>query len=263
MPGAGAATGADADDTGADRRSGAAPRAKAAAPGAPRTPRRAAADAAPDGGKPAKSRGRSAPRNPERTAASILAAAIREFAEKGFDGARVDVIARRAGTNKRMLYHYYGDKEALYLRVLEEAYGSIRFAERRLDLARRDPEEGIRELALFTWHYFLDHPEFLSLLGTENLMKARHLKRSPTITAMHSNFITELAAVLQRGESTGVFKKGLDPVDVYLTIAALGFFYLSNRFTLSTIFRRDLEAPAMLDHWGEHVVATTLAAIKA
>ncbi|WP_075214361.1 TetR family transcriptional regulator [Mongoliimonas terrestris] len=223
-----------------------------------------------DGGNPAKAaetaarpRGRSAPRNPERTAASILAAAIREFAEKGFDGARVDVIARRAGTNKRMLYHYYGDKEALYLRVLEEAYGSIRFAERRLDLARRDPEEGIRELALFTWHYFVDHPEFLSLLGTENLMKARHLKRSATISAMHSNFITELSAVLQRGESMGVFKKGLDPIDVYLTIAALGFFYLSNRHTLSTIFRRDLEAPDQIHHWGEHVVATTLAAVKA
>lgn len=208
-------------------------------------------------------RGRSAPRNPERTAASILTAATREFAEKGFDGARIDVIARRAGTNKRMLYHYYGDKEALYLRVLEEAYGSIRFAERRLDLARRDPADGLRELALFTWHYFLDHPEFLSLLGTENLMKARFVKRSPVILAMHSNFITEMAAVLQRGEAAGVFRKGLDPIDVYLTIAALGFFYLSNRHTLSTIFRRDLEAPDQLDHWGEHVVRVTLATVRA
>lgn len=201
-------------------------------------------------------------RNPKRTHAAILDAATAEFAAHGLGGARVDAIAARAKANKRMLYHYFGDKEALYLAVLESTYASIRSAEKSLDLAHRDPEEGIRELALFTWHYFLDHPEFFSLLMTENLHQARYLKRSEKIAAMHSHLIVELAEVLQRGEKAGLFKPGLDPVPVYLTIAALGFFYLSNRHTLSTIFQRELTAPEAVEAWGEHIVSVTLASIR-
>lgn len=201
-------------------------------------------------------------RNPERTRAAILEAARREVASKGLAGARIDVVARRAGTNKRMIYHYFGDKDALYLAVLEDAYRHIRHAERRLDLTRKAPSEGLRELALFTWHYYLDHPEFLSILATENLNRARYLKQSQTITEMHSNFISELEDVLRRGRETGEFRSGLDPVDIYLTIASLGFFYLSNRFTLSTIFQRDLGAPAELERWGQHIVDTVLAALR-
>lgn len=212
---------------------------------------------------PAPKRRTRVTRNPERTAAAIMAAATQEFAEKGMGGARIDVIARRAGTNKRMLYHYFGDKEALYLAVLEEAYFSIRHAEHRLDLTRRDPEDGIRELALFTWHYFLDHPEFLGFLAAENQMRARYLKRSTRIRSMHSNLIIELESVLARGAASGVFKPGLDPVGVYLTIAALGFFYLSNRYTLSTIFNRELEAPDALEQWGNHIAEVTLAHVRA
>ncbi|NTJ44443.1 TetR/AcrR family transcriptional regulator [Agrobacterium larrymoorei] len=202
------------------------------------------------------------PRNPERTRAAILEAARREVAAKGLAGARIDVVARRAGTNKRMIYHYFGDKDALYLAVLEDAYRHIRNAEHRLDLARKQPVEGLRELALFTWHYFLDHPEFLSILATENLNQARYLRQSSNIAEMHSNFISELEGVLKRGEVSGDFRAGLDPVDVYLTIASLGFFYLSNRFTLSTIFQRDLAAPAELERWGQHIVNTVIAALR-
>nr|WP_245582418.1 TetR/AcrR family transcriptional regulator [Neorhizobium lilium] len=209
--------------------------------------------------KPKRRRSISQPRNPERTRAAILEAARREVAAKGLAGARVDVVARRAGTNKRMIYHYFGDKDALYLAVLEDAYRNIRHAERRLDLAHKPPAEGLRELALFTWHYFLDHPEFLSILATENLNQARYLRQSKVVAEMHSNFISELKDVLQRGSRDGVFRAGLDPVDVYLTIASLGYFYLSNRFTLSTIFQRDLVAPAELERWGQHIVATVLA----
>lgn len=201
-------------------------------------------------------------RNPERTRAAILEAARREIAAKGLAGARIDVVARRAGTNKRMIYHYFGDKDALYLAVLEDAYRHIRNAEHRLDLTRKHPVEGLKELALFTWHYFLDHPEFLSILATENLNQARYLRQSIDIKEMHSNFISELAEVLRRGQESGDFRNGLDAVDVYLTIASLGFFYLSNRFTLSTIFQRDLAAPAELDRWGQHIVDTVLAALR-
>jgi AcrR family transcriptional regulator len=202
-------------------------------------------------------------RDPERTRAMILAAATEEFMRRGLDGARVDAIAARAGTNKRMLYHYFGDKEGLYLAVLEEVYAGIRSAERSLDLTHRAPAEGLRELALFTWRYFLDHPEFLSLLATENLHGARHLRRSTRVLEMHSTLQSELADVLRRGAAEGTFRPGIDPVEVYITIAALGFFYLSNRHTLSTIFDRDLTAPERMARWEEHIVATTLASVGA
>ncbi|WP_152048362.1 TetR/AcrR family transcriptional regulator [Aureimonas psammosilenae] len=204
-----------------------------------------------------------ATRNPERTRAAILEAARREISEKGLAGARVDVVARRAGTNKRMIYHYFGDKDGLYLAVLEEAYRHIRHAERRLDLAHREPADGLAELALFTWHYYLDHPEFLSILSTENLNHARYLRQSPGIAEMHSNFIDELRDVLARGTEAGVFKPGLDPVNVYMTIASLAWFHQSNRYTLSTIFRRDLQSRAENDRWGDHIVATVLASVRA
>ena len=202
-------------------------------------------------------------RNPQRTHAAILEAATDEFAAHGFGGARIDAIAARAKTNKRMLYHYFGDKEALYLAVLEAAYASIRTAEKSLDLTHREPEAGMRELALFTWHYFLKHPEFLSLLATENMLQAQYLKRSARIAEMHSHLIVEMADVLRRGEQAGLFRPQIDPVSVYLTIAALGYFYLSNRHTLSTIFGRELQAPEAIKAWGEHIVSVTLAAIKA
>ncbi|MDE1992189.1 MAG: TetR family transcriptional regulator [Rhizobiaceae bacterium] len=213
-------------------------------------------------GEAVRARPKRVPRNPQRTHSAILDAATEEFAAHGFGGARVDAIAARAKTNKRMLYHYFGDKEGLYVAVLEASYATIRSAEKSLDLARRDPEDGMRELALFTWNHFLKHPEFLSLLVTENLHEARYLQRSDKISVMHSHFIGELASVLRRGEAVGIFRAAIDPVSVYLTIAALGFFYLSNRHTLSTIFSRELTAPAALAAWGEHIVSVTLASIK-
>jgi len=214
-------------------------------------------------GEAVRTRSKKVSRNPQRTHATILEAATEEFAAHGFGGARVDAIAARAQTNKRMLYHYFGDKEGLYLAVLEATYAAIRNAERHLDLARRDPEEGMRELALFTWRHFLAHPEFLSLLVTENLHQAHYLQRSGRVLEMHSHFIDELSDVLRRGEAAGVFRSAVDPVSVYLTIAALGFFYLSNRHTLSTIFARKLTSPDALNAWGEHIVEVTLASIRA
>ncbi|WP_274423345.1 TetR/AcrR family transcriptional regulator [Chelativorans sp. YIM 93263] len=212
--------------------------------------------------KPPRRERRKAIRDPERTQAAILQAATAEFAEKGIGGARVDTIAARAGTNKRMLYHYFGDKSGLYIAVLEETYAAIRSAERELDLTHKTPEEALSELSRFTWRYFLEHPEFISLLNTENLFKAEHLKGSRKLTEMHSHFVTELADVLRRGREEGVFRPGIDPVNVYITIAALGYFYLSNRYTLSAIFDRDLTNPARLKEWEEHVVNTVLATVR-
>lgn len=203
-------------------------------------------------------RASAAPRDPERTRASILAAATAAFSARGLGGARVDDIARRAGVNKRMIYHYFGDKEGLYLAVLEATYADIRTAEHRLHLADMPPVDGMRELVAFTWQYFIEHPEFLSLLATENLHRARYLRQSARIRDLHSPLIGMLSDLLARGEKSCVFRAGVDPVQLYITIAALGFFYMSNRHTLSTIFGRDLAAATALETRGAHIADVVL-----
>lgn len=205
---------------------------------------------------------RAAGRDPERTRAAILAAATREFTAKGLTGARVDAIARRAGANKRMIYHYFGDKEGLYIAVLEDTYAAIRRAEIGLDLGHRDPVDGMRELVLFTWRYFIEHPEFLSLLGTENLHRAMHLKKSKRIRNLHNPLVDMISGLLERGAKAKLFRKGVDPVELYITIASLGFFYMSNRHTLSTIFGVDLSAPERLEARGRHIVDVVLSYLR-
>jgi AcrR family transcriptional regulator len=201
-------------------------------------------------------------RDPQNTSASILAAAVKEFSEMGYGGARINTIAARANINKRMLYHYFGGKDALYLAVLEGAYVSIRSAENRLQLTDLDPTEGMRRLIVFTWRYVLDHPEFPSLLATENLHRAKYLKRSARIFDLHSPLVAKLSLLLRRGEEAGQFRGGVDPVKLYISIAALSFFYLTNRWTLSTIFRRDFGAEAEFDAWEPHIVDVILSYLR-
>jgi AcrR family transcriptional regulator len=201
-------------------------------------------------------------RDPERTRAAILTAATAEFTAKGLNGARVDDIARRAGINKRMIYHYFGDKAGLYLAVLESTYAAIRTAEIGLNLAARAPVEGMRELVAFTWNYFIAHPEFLSLLATENLHRARYLKQSRRIRELHSPLVGTISELLARGVKAGLFRAGVDPVQLYITIASLGFFYMSNRHTLSTIFARDLGAADQLRARAEHIADVVLSYLR-
>ena len=181
-------------------------------------------------------------RDAQRTQTAILDAATAEFARHGLGGARVDRIAERAKTNKRMLYYYFGGKDALFLAALERAYEHIRSEEQGLHLTDLLPTEAVRKLVVFTWTYYLAHPEFITLLNSENLHRAQHLKRSRKIRALHSPLIAMLSEVLSRGVRDGVFRKGVDPVQLYVSIAALGYFYLSNSYTLSTVFGRDLLA---------------------
>jgi AcrR family transcriptional regulator len=185
-------------------------------------------------------------RNPERTSEQILNAATEEFTEHGFAGARVDAIAARAGINKRMLYHYYGNKDDLFLAVMENAYAEIRSHEHELELDRLDPVAAVRELVNYTFNYFVDKPSFIRLLNTENLHEARHIKRSKRIPEMHSPLIVQIERVLARGAAAGVFRTDVDPVQLYISIASLGYFYLSNIHTLETIFDKDLHAPRAL-----------------
>jgi len=197
-------------------------------------------------------------RDAPRTKASILAAATHEFARHGLSGARVDRIAERAKTNKRMLYYYFGRKESLFLAVLEGAYESIRAEEQNLRLLELPPARGVEQLIVFTWNYFLAHPEFMSLLNTENLHRARHLKKSKKVLAMHSPLVATLDELLKRGVREGVFRRGVDPVQLYVSIASLGYFYLSNNHTLSTIFGRDLLTAAAKEARIAHAVEFTL-----
>ncbi|HEX4927326.1 MAG TPA: TetR/AcrR family transcriptional regulator [Burkholderiales bacterium] len=192
-------------------------------------------------------------RDPEKTRKSILEAATEEFARHGLGGARVDRIAERAGANKRMLYYYFGSKEELFLAVLEAAYERIRGAERELDLEHADPREALKRLVEFTWRYSLEHPEFQSLLNSENMYKGHHLRRSRRVHRLHSPLVETLRDILRRGERLGLFRRGIDPVQLYISIAAEGYFYLSNRYTLSRIFARDLMAPRALAARERHV----------
>lgn len=198
------------------------------------------------------------PRDPDQTRTRILQAATQEFHRFGLGGARVDRIAESAGVNKRMLYYYYGSKDDLFLAVLESVYEQIRGEERRLELTRLDPAEAIAQLVSFTWHYYLNHPEFLTLLNSENLHEARHLKRSGHVRSLHSPFVQMLAEVLERGRAAGVFRDGVDPVQLYISVAGLCYFYLGNRHTLAAIFDRDLMTPPALATRLAHVTEVIL-----
>jgi AcrR family transcriptional regulator len=183
-------------------------------------------------------------RDPEKSRANILQAARTEFARSGLGGARVDQIAKMAGINKRMLYHYFGNKDDLFCAVLEANYAHKRDSEKALELEQEEPVEAIRKLIALTWDYYLQYPEFLTLLNSANLHQAKHLKKSTEIRKMHTPFVSMIKGVLDKGVSQKIFKKNVDPAQLYISIAGLSYFYLSNQYTLSAIFGRNLLAPA-------------------
>lgn len=188
----------------------------------------------------------SRPRDAEATRARILQAAYDEFATKGLAGARVDEIAERACINKRMIYVYFGNKEQLFGTVLEEAYADMRTHERALNLTDLAPRAALETLVTFTWTYYLRNPGFLRLLNTENLHQARHVKASPTIREMHFPFVEMAREILNKGVETGVFRSGVDPVQLNINISALGYYYLTNAYTASVVYDTDLSAPEAL-----------------
>ncbi|MBX3653299.1 MAG: TetR family transcriptional regulator [Ramlibacter sp.] len=201
-------------------------------------------------------------RDADRSQNTILAAARDEFAEYGLGGARVDRIAERSGLNKRLIYYYFEDKERLFQAVLEQAYRHIREEERQLNLLDLPPADAVRRLVEFTWNYYLEHPEFLTLLNSANLHRARHLDESPRVRELNSPLIAMLGEVLERGRKDGSFRGGIDPIQLYVSIAGLSYFYLSNNFTLSAIFGRDLMAPKArserLSHMSEVILGYVL-----
>lgn len=170
----------------------------------------------------------------------ILKAARKEFAKSGLGGARVDEIAIRAKANKRMIYHYFSSKDALFQLVLELIYAELRQAEQKLDLQHVEPRMALEKLVRFTWEYYQKNPDFVTLVNSANLHKARHLKNSAYFREINKSYVGITEDILRRGLEQGVFRSGIDPVQMTITIAAINFYYFTNRFTLSLIFGKDL-----------------------
>lgn len=202
-------------------------------------------------------------RDAEATRARILAAAKREFAKNGLGGARVDVIADKASANKRMIYHYFESKERLFQTVLENAYVDIRIAEQKLDLDNLAPRVALERLVRFTWDYYLKNPEFITLVNSENLHRAKHLKKSEVVQVYNRRFVLMVAEILDRGVAEGVFRAGVDPVQLNITIAAVGYYYLTNRFTGAIVFERDLMSKEALEERLRFNIDTILRLVSA
>lgn len=185
-------------------------------------------------------------RNAERTRAEILAAATKEFSERGLNGARVDAIAARTRTNKRMLYYYFKSKRQLFMAVLEDAYRRIREAEQQLRLDDLPPLAAMRRLVEFTCDYHWKNPEFTKLVAIENVQKGRNIARSASISGLNICIIDATEKVLRRGADAGVFREGLDAVSLHMTISALPLFQIANRYTFGTIFRHDMASSEAL-----------------
>src|SRR5688572_11400062 len=214
--------------------------------------------------RPVRSRTRTAPRkrSASATKARILEAALSEFAARGFAGARVDVIAGHARANKRMLYAYVGNKDALWLATLEAVYAAKRQEERQLAIGELSPEEAMRRLIRFNFRYHLEHPEFIALVNNENLMGARKLRRSKLVPQLYSPLLETLTEVLRRGQKAKVFRTGVDPMQLYISIAALGYFYCSNMRTLAVIFASDLASKAGTKQREKHVVDVVMSYLR-
>jgi TetR/AcrR family transcriptional regulator len=202
-------------------------------------------------------------RSAVRSKQAILKAATVEFCSYGYTGARVERISRRSKANMRMLYHYFGSKEGLYMAVLEAVYGEIRSEEQNLDLKNTDPITGMRRLILFTFDFFAHRTHFIALINNENLLKGRFLRRSHKIKAMTAPLAESIEDLLQRGCRANVFREGIDAVQLYVTIVAQSQIHISNRYTLSILFDQNLGDEVWLAHRREHVQNVIMSYITA
>jgi len=182
--------------------------------------------------------------DPERTMAGILEVALREFADKGLSGARIDEIAAATRTSKRMIYYYFGSKEGLYLAVLEHSYREMRRIEGELMLDNLPPEDALRRLVEFTFDHHVAHEDYIRIVMNENIERGKYLAQSQIIQELNVPAISAIGRLYERGLAAGVFRAGLDPVDIHASISALTFFNVSNQYSFGQIFKRDLSASA-------------------
>lgn len=182
--------------------------------------------------------------DPDRTRANIIAVATHEFSEKGLSGARIDEIAERTHTSKRMIYYYFESKEGLYRAVLEDCYRRIRSIESTLDLKTKPPLEALAQLVRFTFDYQLANPDFIRMVMVENIHHGEHIAQLPSLQTTNLDAIDSLRDIVARGVAEGVMRKDIDPIDLHMSISALCFFNVGNRHTFSTIFKVDMTTPA-------------------
>jgi len=200
--------------------------------------------------------------DPEKVKRNILDVATKEFSSKGLSGARIDEIAAKTHTSKRMVYYYFGGKEGLYVAVLEDAYSKIRAIETQLDLDHLDPEAALRRLVGFTFDYEGSNQDFINLVMNENIHKGQYLSKSKLIRKLNVPAINEVKRVYERGCAAKVFRAGLDPIDIHWSISALCFFNVSNRHTFSIIFDRDMTSPKSVRERRENVVEQIVRFVK-
>jgi AcrR family transcriptional regulator len=201
--------------------------------------------------------------DPERTMAGILEVASQEFAEKGLAGARIDEIAAATQTSKRMIYYYFESKEGLYLAVLEQAYSRMRATEGELHLAELPPVLALQRLVEFTFDHHQSNPGYIRLVMSENMERGQHIARSRRIQELNVPAIAAIRELYERGVREGVFRAGLDPVDIHASISALTFFNVSNQHTFGLIFKRDMQSPANLAARRRSIVEMVLRFVRA
>lgn len=223
------------------------------------------ARAAPMSSKPARRTAADRPPRPGArqraalaTREAILRAATKVFARHGYDGGRIEQISKAARSYDRMIYYYFGSKQGLFIAVLEELYRRFNDAESRVVLDTAQPLESLRTVIRFMWGYYQRNPEFITLLNAENLHRGRHIAKSLRAREYSSPAVGVLGQVLESGARHGVFRNDVAARDIYLMIAAMGYFYLSNRFTLSAFLGEQLETPAALAHWEAFMIDAVL-----
>ena len=199
----------------------------------------------------------------QATREAILRAATEIFARDGFAGGRVEQISKAAQSHDRMIYYYFGSKQGLFTAVLENVYRQFNAAESELALDAEQPVAALTTVIGFVWRYYQQHPEFITLLNTENLLRGQHIASSPAVRRYSSPVLAITDAVLRSGVAHGLFRAELSARDVYLMIAALAYFYLSNRYTLSSFLGEELAAPAALAHWEAFIIDAVLRTVSA
>jgi len=192
------------------------------------------------------------------TQESILRAATKIFAKHGFAGGRIDQISKAAKSHDRMIYYYFGSKENLFIAVIEDAYRRFNEAESKVVLNMKDPVEDLTTLVRFMWNYYQQNPEFITLLNSENLHRGKHISKSMRAKEYSSPAISLMQSVLERGVEMGVFRADVRARDTYLMSAALAYFYLSNRYTLSAFLGEDLCAKDALEHWEKFITSAVI-----
>ena len=198
------------------------------------------------------------PKAPEANRERILAAAVAEFASRGFKGASMDEVAARTDTTRALINYYFGSKEKLYLAVLERVYAEIREAERHLDLGHLPPLEAITRVVEFTYNYYVEHEDFVRLVVAENQARGRLMKKSAAMRKLNRPIIDTLGEVIARGQDEGIFRRDVDAIDVHMAIAALGMFNVTNQFTFGAIFQRAMGAKGDVPHRRRMVVDIVL-----